>query len=490
MNFEESYLGLIVEIYEKEVMKSGDPKGYKVLTYKSVGDLKSVTGASRKSVSAFPGSKYDLEKNPDAATKKQDKTSTLDKLLQNPKSGSIPIAPKALNGYLEKCFGCDLRLQWDWQFLPPDELLNPLAGLMDSILANLDALEDVFNSKKKLEQICSLIKLFDGIPCPQDLLNILFAMKMLLGKYIRVGLKLKLDWFALLGPIVTAITGLLSYLVNFIFDMIMAPLDCQIVSMNSGLEVLRILDSDLFTTSNSKGSTEVKVNEGERITGSSILGTDTEIFSEAQGSAVTDKDAAGVDADVHASIQNKAVGIAPALPAGATTGFSVGTFLNNIGTDKPSFLDLSYPEQFLVGMIEVKDYITHYKLKILEVLEALNGLVGGKLLDIQNMSALIVIAEMISLVIQLLQTDFKTLCEPQNKTQFNTFVKSFIAQTDGSIVVDVSASDKGDTIAKITTLEGISEVVTLKQCNSANTAEDIKQVENILKEIERLTRNE
>ena len=143
--------------------------------------------------------------------------------------------------------------------------------------------------------------------------------------------------------------------------MIMAPLDCQIVSMNSGLEVLRILDSDLFTTSNSKGSTEVKVNEGERITGSSILGTDTEIFSEAQGSAVTDKDAAGVDADVHASIQNKAVGIAPALPAGATTGFSVGTFLNNIGTDKPSFLDLSYPEQFLVGMIEVKDYITHYK---------------------------------------------------------------------------------------------------------------------------------
>lgn len=494
MNFEESYLGLIIETYEKEIMKRGDPKGYKVLAFKSVNDLKSVTSTSKKTLSSFPGSKYDLEKNPEDANKKQDKSAKLESLLKNPKTGNIPLVGADFNHYIEKCFGCDLRLQWDWQFLPPDGLMNPLGDLMDEILSNLALLNNALNSKKKIEQICALIKLFDGIPCPQDLLTLFLSLKMLLGKYAKIGLQLKLDWFALFGPIITSITGLLSYIVNFLFDMITAPLDCQITQFSTNLEILRILDSELFATSHTKGSVESSTTSGVRTTNESVLGIDQESFTNVNGSAVTDFNSAGIDVDSQESVQNKGLGVVDgkqlSLPSGATTGFSISGFLKNVGTTSPSFMDLSYPEQFLVGFIESKDYLTHLKMKILEVLNALNGLVGGKLLDIQNMSALIVIAEMMALVAQLLQTDFKTLCQPQNKVQFNTFVKSFIEQTDDSIVIDISTSDLGNTVAKITTLDGTSEVLTLKQCSSANTAEDIKQVENILAEIERLTRNE
>lgn len=480
MNLEQQYLSSIIQAYETELNKSNDARAFKVLSLKGINDLKSVTSFSKKSINSFSGTKYDFESNPDEAKNK--KEFNVDTLLDNLKKIDIELIGGDLGDYIEKCFNCELRLKWDWQFLPPDVLLNPLDLLMDEILKALSFLEKVINgSQKKLEQLCYLPLLFNGIPCPQDILALILSLKILLDKYKVLSLKLKIDWMALFAPFVMAIVSLLSYLVDLIFSALSAPLACTLSVMSSGLEYARLINSALFSTPNVKSDpsankvTEIltEYNEvvGERTT-TSIASAD-----EVLGSKITSETKTNLETIPASNM---------AIATGVETGFTIENFFNGPELNKPNWFDLSLLEQIYVGTVEAKDWLNFYKRKIDELLAAFLGLVKGKkLLDIQNMSIIIVIIELISLLVLLLQTDLTTLCEAKDKSKLEHLMKSFLATTDDSLDVSVETNENGETLAKISN----GSDITIVSCSKANTSEDLKAIEDILSEIERLTRN-
>lgn len=485
-SFEEQYLGLIIETYEREVMRLGDTRGYKVLASKVMNDISSVTKTVSKTLDSFPGSKYNIEDSSFDATERSSKSVSSDILKRN----NINIDSSALNDYLNKCFGCDLRLQWDWQFQPPDGLLDPFSGLLDSILSNLDAFKDVFNTNKRIQQLCSIPSLFNGIPCPQDIIALILAIKLLMNKYISFGIKIKLDWFSLFGPIITALINLLNYLVNFIFDAIGAPLDCLISAMGSGLDLLRLIDSTFATPLIKLGKTETTTNISTETdnTNVSVLGRDYLELSEITTTRVGPN--ISLQSEISSSVQYKSVGSLEnkdlLIPTNSMVGFNLAKLHSNIGNSNSSWLDLSLAEQIIAAIVEARDYLAYYRAKMLETIDALNGLVSNtKLIDIQNMSILIALADITSMLSQLLSVDLKTLCSDNDPVTLNTFVKTFVQTTDDSIVVDIQMKE-GSMVANIIGIDSSSEIK-LKSCSSANTNEEIKQVENILAEIERLT---
>jgi hypothetical protein len=164
MNFEESYLGIIIDTYEREAMKSGSPKALKLMAMKSVSDMQAVSHVAVDSVSKFPGSSFNFDEDPESA--KSTNSGSVDAgLLAAAGLGLDESTGKIFTDYLTKCFGCDLRINLSWQLLPPEGLLSSFESMFDGVLDALQQLAAIAKpSAGKAAEICALIKLFDPMP--------------------------------------------------------------------------------------------------------------------------------------------------------------------------------------------------------------------------------------------------------------------------------------------------------------------------------------
>lgn len=484
MEFEENFLAMIVQKYETEVMKKQTAKGFKLMLVKTVNDLKVLSSVTKNVTNSFPGSKFDFEERPDEVNNKNTKKTSSDSLK---KAGLESVSENALSDYLERCFGCNTRLTFDYQFLPPEGgFLDQLNAVIEDAIALLEQLEKSFDSKKKVEQLCAVAALFNSVPCPQDILTIILGLKVLLGKYTSLGLSLKLDWLTLLGPIIQAFVQILNMLINLIFDAIVGPFECTLAVMNSGLALIRALDPASFATSLNKN--EDAASNPLTMEIAAIRGPTNDSFGSINTFSITPSQSGQLFGDPK-EYETK-MGFNPSntllVPTGGAKLDLKISDLMEPKSGQANFMDLSVPEQLIIAVNEAINYLNDFRDKILATVGALNGLVRtGKFLEIRSMAAAIFIAELISFLIQLLNTDFKTLCsDPQKAPALENVIKEMIGAADVKIATSLTT---GEPTARITSVEGIAEEITLNSCSMSHNSVNLDEIQKVLAEIERLT---
>ena len=128
----------------------------------------------------------------------------------------------------ENCFGCDLRLQFDFQ-LQPINLLLELDNLFDQISDILDFWREYADPLNFLARICDFLDWWGDLSlCKQDLIAMLLALQALLAKYANLAISISLDWTLLFGPLLKFILDALSQLIEQVIQLISAPIDCII----------------------------------------------------------------------------------------------------------------------------------------------------------------------------------------------------------------------------------------------------------------------
>lgn len=142
--------------------------------------------------------------------------------------------------YMEECWDCDLKVQFDWQ-LKPLNLLIGLEGFLDDIEDLLNMLNDMLDPSKFLANFCDFFDGFNWI-CPPDLVALLLALSMLIKKYMMLSIDINLDWTALLGPIIKWIVDAIASFLQQIVQIIVAPLDCVIGVLQSIQSVIDAAD--------------------------------------------------------------------------------------------------------------------------------------------------------------------------------------------------------------------------------------------------------
>lgn len=502
MNFEESYLGIIIDTYEREAMKSNDPNALKLMSIKSAEDMDALARVAKKAVFRFPGSASNFDEDPGSSASVESGSVSVDALAALG-FGFEKHSADAFNGYLEKCFGCDFRINLKWQLLPPEGLLAGLEGMFDGIKAALEALKNLAKpNKRKAAEICALIKMFDPFPCPQDIMILAMGLKMLLFKFTSAGLKLKLDWMSLFGPLIQAIVGALGYVVNIAFDAVSGPLDCTLSMMTANLDLMRALDPATFSKSLQDG---LKAGEAsDTAQGTNIFdklgGINTSTYTVDKKSNPT---ATLIDYELNTertenipptsvskgsdlvSVPGVKGSKSLKLPDGVSADFSIADMMSSSGK-QPKFADFSLPEQMIYSIDEVKRYIEAVRTEILLLINSLNGLVHtGKLIEVQNITAAIMIAELIGMIASIIKFNIKSCSDPKERTKLEQLIAELTKAA--KVDIEIETGDDKKAIATITDVDGTVEKVTLHSCSYGTAPVPLDEIKRILADIERLT---
>jgi len=139
--------------------------------------------------------------------------------------------------YLSECLGCEGRIQFGWQ-LKPINLLANLDKLLDQIEGSLDRFTARLDPLQQLSGLCNLLNAFK-VFCLQDILMVLMSIKMLIRRYMQNTLKVRLDWTAILGPLLKVVLDGIANLIGDAGAILEAPLDCAAASLKTSDQIYR-----------------------------------------------------------------------------------------------------------------------------------------------------------------------------------------------------------------------------------------------------------
>lgn len=452
MNFskEEINLGLIVTKYEEALAKNTSKAALKATLLQSIIDIESVNNISEKTISNFPGIKF-----LDNISFQDEQSETDPQLLVDLELDLL--GDGALSNYLEKCFNCSGRVNFQAQLLPDLDIAGAFEDMLGTINTNLQLLKDSLFSEKDLSQLCAMLQLLDGIVCPQDIMALILALKLLIKNYKSGLISIKLDWLSLFAPLIQGAIQLLTNFTNMLFGMIEAPLLCDLAVIQSNLSLLRTIDPVNFSTSKKDDS---KLEIG-------FTGVSSSLEVKSLSLAPEDLKKA-----------QEMYSPTPMIPTSINLNVSIGDLLSS--PKGQSFLDLSAPEKMFVAFIEAKNNIENTKLKILNLIKNLNGLVHkGKLLEINNISALLYLTDLVAFLIQIAKyapDGFKNLCE-KNPEKITEIIKQLypdtqvqIEKAETNLVLSLTKDDKTRTV-------NINSCASNKNINLDNVSKMLKEFE-------------
>jgi len=394
-------LGLITSKYEEALLKSEDKKAFKVMLASTIKDLDFINQITENSINKFPGTKY----SDTVPSKKQSQETVSLEVLENLNLKNVD--PNKLLNYIEKCLDCDNRIKFDFQLNPDLNLSESFSNLMSDVNQSLSLIDETFSKERDLSQICALLRLFEGITCPQDILMMIISFKLALKQYASQGLSLKFDWLTLFGPIIQGIAQLLAALTNTMFSIIENPLDCLMSKIYANLDLLKQINPDMFN------------------------GSDPNILNISTVSSTKD----GFKQNTLTLEQfDEKINQKNSVPTGFDLNFNLIDFINLNGSD--SFSKLSLPDKFVLAFQDARNTIARLKNKILELINNINGLVkNGKLLEIKNISIILFITDILSFLGEFINLDFDNLyqlCE-NNPSKLEDLVKSLYNDVDTSV---------------------------------------------------------
>jgi hypothetical protein len=295
--------------------------------------------------------------------------------------------------YLEECFDCDFRLQFNWQ-LKPIDLLGPIGDLVGQINAALDFLQKHLDPFHNMLDLCNLLNGLNFM-CLSDWIAILMSLKLLLSSYLKFSIDIKLDWTVILGPLLKVILDAIAQLVQQIGNIIIGPIECAYGAIASVVALQNQVE-DTVGAAKAVGQ-RVSERAQEIRSGDLLGGVDTNIIErelEWENARLRTKDSKRGD-DAAKDEEEK-------------TKFPVGfrMFENKRLPDSindPLFNELTGIEKLALTVKEARDHVKELIAMILTAINSMNGLVAGALqLQIKNLGLLLLIADMISLVMMII----------------------------------------------------------------------------------------
>jgi hypothetical protein len=399
------YVSMLVGEYEESALSGGNRSGVMAVMYGSTYTPEHVLDAQESSLSRVDKTREFLSGKGQGITLVDQDVDMMELFGGD---------DTAFANYIEECLNCNLRLQFDWQ-LKPFNLLGPIEDFLKDLLASIDRLKARLDPWKNLEEICNLLNALKPF-CPQDLILLLMSLKMLLKKYLLNVLQIKIDWTTLLGPLLKALLQAITDLLDNLFALIAAPIDCAL----SGLK----LSNDLYKQTLSFIN-EVK-NAGSQIGASfeqlKSEGTDS-VFNE-DLSGILYKEAEWVpphqDADQNyealPGLKDPEVGYLDVdtrvdgkpdstnsldIPAG----FVLTTDMTVLdGLKDPTFINSTPIDKIILPIQEALAWIKELYRNFVGALESLASLCSGSIsVNFDNLGVLLFILDMISLIMMIIK---------------------------------------------------------------------------------------
>lgn len=460
-------LCMIIDEFEKAAMSSGKREGYLVVANGPLSGMESILGGAKRALGGVKKSRDTAGRTETSdvnATAPTDDEQVLNGSITtqppvfDPKGGNVSLGgtqviadadlldlmggpDNPVKSYLEDCLGCNLRLKFDWQ-IKPLNLMLPINGMLDTINDALSLFEGLLDPFKSLENICNLLNQMRSF-CIPDLIALLLALKMLLKKHLAAAFQIKLDWTVLLGPILKVIIDAIASLLENILAILLAPIDCVLAVLNTANDLekasrglLGELSAPIRSMKNNAGDAQGAQAQGGTgiFDGSGFTARDVKWDKDAtEGNAAPDPGKLQVSNRLFDGPQaggggkgfggSKGTGTGAEASAGFTlpTGFILKSDTKVLDALKdPAWVNTTYLEKLIVPVQEARQFIVDTVGNILKALYSLEALVSGGLgLNLDILSVLTFISDMISLVLMII----KMLQKNKNVTDWCNFLE-------------------------------------------------------------------
>ena len=404
-------LSMLIDAFEKSAMDSGKREAFLVLAQGPLMGMETALDGSEKVLTKVQTSRQEMT-DEEGNGKKPSPKSIIEKshiefdedLTELFGGEDNPTA-----NYLEECFGCDLRLSFDWQ-LKPLALMGPIDAFLDTINDALDIFKERLDPFNILKEICFLLNHLKTL-CPADLIMILLSLKMLLKKYLLQLFSIKFDWTVLLGPLLKFIVDSLTSLLEQIAQVILAPIDCVLTGLKSANALLNSLNDFLGTAKGfgeTVGSGAAKAfADPKGAFGDAVKNVDGDTtFRDHQWIGAEDgKDKNGVP-DLGRLQARDSKGKDGQQPgASLFTGFELKNDMTlGDALSDPLFANATFLEKLIIPVQEARNWIRELFDNLIQALRSLNGLVGAGLkLNLDFMGILIFISDMVGLVMMIIR---------------------------------------------------------------------------------------
>lgn len=501
------YLGVLIQAWEESALNSGTRVGAMASLQSPLAGMESGLAAGRKVLSRVGNTRKSM--GPSGTHEEQSRRKSgfekaveegvhFDADLAELMGINAPVTSTGPNGetitvlpgnYLEDCLGCTLRLRFDWQLKPLD-LLGPLNAFLDSINAALDRLLKRLDPFKLLEDLCDFLNGFNAF-CPQDLIMMIMGLRLLLKKYLMLAFRIKLDWTTLLGPLVKLIVEGITALLEQLLMLMLAPIDCAINSLET-INTLYIEARSLVSTIAATDDRIKSVIDQAKAAGTPVQAVGGSTVADVNWSGgengpyvdpVTGEEIGAVQASTQSGNQGLDLGNLGrsdrflSEPKTVDKSFTFGTGFDAaaVGTLLDAFQDPAFNQstpfdQLIVPLKEARQWLLETEESLVGSLNSLNLLVGGGLsLNLDNVSIIMFIMDMISLVIMIVRMkkeypDIRDWCEELRKHP--EIVQEHL-RLHGVEDVQVELQDKDLMIRR-----GPEIVGTVRTCVNSRTAVD------------------
>jgi hypothetical protein len=379
--------------------------------------------------------------------------------------------------YLEECLNCDLRFSFDWQ-LRPIRFMPMIRAMLEKLRGFVRGIRDLINPFRILEGFCNLLNGFRGF-CIQDIIAILMSLKMLIRRYTQNALSFRLDWTIVFGPILKVVIGGIVSLIDNVFGLIVAPLDCAMAALNTANQVERngrqLLNELNQTLDGLKLSSSLEI-QNTKFTWEGSSSGDYPTAPD-PGGLVRANDVE----DPSGLILNENLNLS-GITLPTTVDWRLLGRLEEAIT-KPEWVNTTAIEKLLLPLREAISFIKDLESKLSQSLQSLDKLIGeGFGGQLKNLGVLIFLADMISAVMLLIrllrgnpnEDDWCTTLR-QNPRVLEDMINSRVNSSSGIIVTNVNDD-------LVLTQQG-REVGIVKTCGKRETAIPRAELESWFREL-------
>jgi len=237
-------------------------------------------------------------------------------------------------------------------------------------------------------------------------------LQMLLQQYVQFGLELKIDWTAIVGPLLKAILDALVSFLQQITAMILAPLDCVITSLEATNDLLKesLKTADIAVASGQAFADTFKKDEEGKFVGipglagqKSFKASDyVNVTSEGEdergsGTLFTKADNSIFNFDVRE--HHKSTGVNVPIGFELRASDTLASRMND-----SSFRYASPLQQMIMAVREARNYVANLFNNILYSFKSLNAFMSGSVgLQLTNSGSILLILDLIAFTKMLIK---------------------------------------------------------------------------------------
>jgi hypothetical protein len=331
--------------------------------------------------------------------------------------------------------------------------------------------------------------------CPQDLIIVMMSMKVLMKKYTLDLFSIKLDWTAVLGPLLHGIVGGISDLLDNMFALLMAPLDCTLGTLKAGDSLIKT-SAGLASTASSTGkeisnffsSLASGENEGP---GSLNVKADTLIKEITARGILSSSSTQGIKTPVlNTRIEPENVTqLTKTTPSiSFPSGFQFTGQDLSAAMQDPAFSGATFLQKMIVPLHTVIKWLSETYKNFMASLTSLTSLVGsGFSLNLSNLGTILFILDLISVLMMIIEL----LKEKKNIGDWCEYIgnnpeiiEQKLRQRFGDIALSRGSVDPQSSDVELVISRGPDTLGVIKACLNKRSSVDNIAIQQWIKDLE------